>query len=168
MKIFKWILISILVVSGFSFLYKIWPVWNDYQKSGNWKMAKAEILYLGWSKKSKRMDRGLVRYIECRYRYQVDGQDYYNNRVSFNVEDNRSNDPIHFQELGKIYQNREQLNIYYNPDDISESVIFREPVYVSLVLHPACALFCFFLAFLVHYLGKPVRFEEQARSRAVA
>ena len=131
------LLLLLLAVNTYSFIRFAMPVINQY-RSKTWEKATAEILKLGIFKVKfpilHSFDYAISYFPALFYTYEVNQKRYHNRKLSF------VSDYVHNQELDESSSNQynkmneqfakwikeKKLEIYYNPKNPKESVVFRD------------------------------------------
>jgi len=141
------LLLVILAVNAYSFKRYTMPLINQHRNK-RWENLTANIIEIGIFK--VKFPFNLTKYFPALiYEYEVDQQKYQSHRLSF------VSDYVHNQELDSLSSNQyhemnarfskwmeeKKLDIYYNPNNPKESVVFRD-------LHPTRKLFYLILGTL--------------------
>ena len=122
------------LVFGLLLLVMAWELWRPYSRSASWDQASATLLSAELGQRSRSHSRGSSTFsweVKCRYRFELDGRPVPGTRVAVGSPSwgLRGEAEERLATLQTHLRDGTPIRVWVNPDDPSESALFRE-------LHP--------------------------------
>lgn len=131
MEKYQFFSIVIIVIGTLMVFYQLYLL-SKIKKSNNWKTIKGEIIsskintlsFTGGDKTYK---------ADINYKYAIEGKEYFSNRVFFG-DKIRSDSTTKSNMLIRKYLEGCKIDVYYNPDNLGDSVLERRTSPYIIVL----------------------------------
>ena len=142
---------AIGVVVGLAFVFSgllvllgsITPTYQAWNKMDTWQSIPAELKTVSYSSEG----------VKASYRFSIASIDYYNNRIFINQSEGERGEYQQqwYTQLQHLKDNNEKVDVWYNPSNPDQSIIYRDISWSRLFFLGCLSLFLVACGFFIIY-----------------